>query len=376
MHNYFAMPFRKYFFNLRYFDWVLFFSVLLLLSFGLSALYGIAQSDESPDFGNLKKQIMFAVIGLVMLFVMSFFDYNVFRSYAFIAYIVFAVILVYVLFFGKVLRGTSGWIQISIFNFQPVELAKLVLMIMLAKICVVSAYNEKNLLFIARTGVYAFIYFSLVMFQPDFGSALILFLLWFGIIILSGVGKKYIISVIAIFLIFFAMGWLFFFQDYQKDRMATFFQPMSDPLGRGYHVRQSVIAIGSGNIFGKGLASGSQSQLKFIPASQTDFIFAVISEELGFLGSTIVLFLYCVVLYRIIRIAQRASDDFASFLALGVSVIFFSQIIINIGMNLGIMPVTGIGLPFISYGGSLLVVSMLFIGIVQGISIRSIKYKT
>jgi len=232
------MPFRKYFFNLRYFDWILFFSVMILLSFGLSALYGIAQSNENPDFANLKKQIMFAVIGVVILFIMSFFDYNIFRSYAFISYIGFAFVLVYVLFFGKVLRGTSGWIQIFFFNFQPVELAKLVLMAILAKMCVISAFHEKNILFIVRTGIYAFIYFALVMFQPDFGSALILFLLWLGIIILSGVSKKYIFSVIVLFLIFFSMGWLFFFQDYQKDRMATFFQPMSDRHRIGKYFRQ------------------------------------------------------------------------------------------------------------------------------------------
>lgn len=369
------MPFRKYIFYLRYFDWVLFLSVLVLLSFSLAALYGIAQSNENPDFFNLKKQIAFAVVGLIFLFIMSFLDYNILRSHAHIIYSLFFLVLLYVLFFGKIFRGTSGWIQLYSINFQPVELAKFILVVFLAKLCVISSKGDRGLRFIARTGLTAFMYFVLVMLQPDFGSALILFILWFSFLVISGVEKKYIISIIVLFAIFFSLGWLFFFKDYQKDRILTFFQPMNDPLGSGYHVRQSVIAIGSGSMYGKGLASGSQSQLKFIPASQTDFIFAVISEELGFFGSSLILFLYGIIFYRIIRIAQKTSDNFAFYLALGVSFMFFFQFFINIGMNLGIMPVTGIGLPFLSYGGSLLVVSMMLIGLVESIAIRTIKYK-
>ena len=341
----------------------------------MAALYGIAQSNENPDFLNLKKQIVFAAIGIVFLFVMTFLDYSIFRSYAFIMYSLFLGVLVYVLFFGKVLRGTSGWLELFSLSFQPVELAKFILLITLAKVIVAYSGAEKNIKFILNTGAIAFFYFILVLLQPDFGSALMLFVIWFGLLYVSGISRKYIMGIVVIFLLFFSMGWLFFFQDYQKDRILTFFQPMSDPLGSGYHVRQSVIAIGSGNIFGKGLASGSQSQLKFIPASQTDFIFAVISEELGFFGSMLLLSLYGIIFYRIIRIAQRASSAFAYYAALGVSILFFSQCMINIGMNLGIMPVTGIGLPFLSYGGSFLVVSLILIGLVESISIRSVKYK-
>lgn len=369
------MSLRQYFFYLRYFDWILFLSVLVLLSFGLAALYGIAQSSENPDFLYLKKQIAFAVIGLFLLFFVSFLDYNIFRSYAFVMYSFFLGVLLYVLFFGKVVRGTSGWIQWYFINFQPVELAKFILIVFLSKLSVSKMQEDSKIQFIAKTGIIAFLYFILVLLQPDFGSALILFILWFGILFASGVPKKYLAYIIGIFIIFFIFGWLFFFQDYQKDRIFTFFDPMDDPLGSGYHVRQSVIAIGSGGLYGKGLSLGSQSQLKFIPASQTDFIFAVISEELGFFGSSLVLFLYGLILYRIIRIAQKTSDDFAHYIAIVVSLMFFFQFLINAGMNLGIMPVTGIGLPFLSYGGSLLVVSMMLIGLVESIAIRTIKYK-
>ncbi len=369
------MIFRKYITYLRYYDWILFFCVLLLLSFSLAALYGIGTGAESAQFLNLKKQIVFVIIGLIFLITISFLDYNIFSSYAYLFYVGSGILLLVVLFFGVSFKGTTGWLDFYGFNLQPVELAKFSLLLVLAKMFSNKTPEEKNLRFVVKTGIITLIYFILVLRQPDFGSAMLLFFLWFGFLLFSGVKKTYIFSLIGILIISFFIGWMFFFKDYQKDRIITFFQPTTDPLGSGYHVRQSIIAIGSGNFFGKGLASGSQSQLKFIPASQTDFIFAVISEELGFVGSIVILFLYAVFFYRLLRITKKTNDDFALHFVLGVSILLFSQFMINVGMNLGIMPVTGISLPFLSYGGSFLIISLVLVGCIQSIVIRTVKYK-
>ena len=180
---------------------------------------------------------------------------------------------------------------------------------------------------------------------------------------------------VGLFSIVAIIGWNFMLQPYQKSRILTFINPAADPYDRGYQVRQSIIAIGSGQWFGRGLGSGSQSQLKFIPASQTDFIFAVIGEELGFFGATLVLGAYLVLFLRCIILVRRASDDFASYLVIGISLLLFSQVVINIGMNIGVLPVTGIGLPFLSYGGSYLVMTFALAGVAQAVATHSIKYR-
>lgn len=370
-----SMPLRRYFTYLRYYDWILFFSAILLLSFGLSALYGIAKGFSPPDFLNFRKQIVFSIIGIGSLIAISFVNYNFFFSYARSLYILGGIFLLLVLVFGTTFRGTTGWLEISGFTIQPVEFAKFSLLIILAKMFSARSLEQKNLDFIIKTGIVTFIYFILIIFQPDFGSAMLLFFLWLGYLFFSNIDRKYIFLTLGIIAILGSMSWIFFFQDYQKQRITSFFHPTIDPLGSGYHVRQSMIAIGSGGFFGKGLGSGSQSQLKFIPASQTDFIFAVMSEELGFFGATVIVALYGTLLYRIISIGRKIHDNFASHFAIGVSILFFVQSIINIGMNIGIMPVTGIGLPFLSYGGSFLILSFLLLGIVQSIAIRTVKYK-
>lgn len=207
--------------------------------------------------------------------------------------------------------------------------------------------------------------------QPDFGSAMIIFLLWFTLLIIVGTRKSFIFLMVISLILSFTFAWFFMFKDYQKHRILTFVNPANDPLGRGYNLTQSKIAAGSGKLFGKGLGFGSQTQLKFLPESQTDFIFAVICEELGFVGAIIVLSLLFVVLYRILRIAYEAKDDFSLVICLGIFIIIFLHSIINIGMNIGLAPVMGISLPFVSYGGSFLVVCLFMIGLVQSVYIKT-----
>lgn len=362
---------KKYFIGLKSFDWVLFGAVFLLVCFGLAASYSISISSDQPDFGNFNKQIIFFLIGLFFLFALSFFNYHYWHNYGLIFYLIIAGLLVLVLFFGSTVHGTSGWFIFFGFNFQPVELAKVALIVVLAWFLSQRAAAIKELKTFYLSAALAGLFFLLVVWQPDFGSAIILFLIWFFLVLVAGVNKKYLIIAGVILLIAGAIAWFFLFQDYQRDRILTFFNPQADPYNRGYQVRQAITAVGAGGIFGRGLGFGSQSQLKFIPASQTDFIFAVVAEELGFLGVGLVLFFFGLLFYRLIRAAKLKRDNFSIFFILGASVLLFSHLAINVGMNVGLVPVTGIPLPFLSYGGSFLVACLILIGIVENMIIRS-----
>jgi rod shape determining protein RodA len=218
--------------------------------------------------------------------------------------------------------------------------------------------------------LYAGIPFLLVFVQPDFGSAIIIFFIWFGMTLVSGISKKHLMVVFSLGLLAFAALWFFVFADYQKSRIRTFLNPLSDVQGVGYNAYQSTIAVGSGQVFGKGVGYGTQSRLKYLPEYETDFIFAAFSEEWGFVGSLTVVILYALVIWRILRIAMFASTNFEMLFAIGLATLIMSHTIINIGMNIGLMPVTGITLPFMSYGGSNIL--MLFSGL--GILMAMNKY--
>ncbi|MAF14154.1 MAG: rod shape-determining protein RodA [Parcubacteria group bacterium] len=362
---------QKLFSIFKSFDWILLGAVFLLICFGLAAIYSVTISFEEASFLNFNKQIIFAVIGLIVLFIISFFDYRFWQDYSYLVYLAVAIILVAVLFFGTTVRGTTGWFSIFGINFQPVELAKIALIIFLAyflsnKGALIK--EPKNFIItLSGTGLF----FLLVMLQPDFGSGVILFLVWLLIVVFSGASKKHLIITGLGLMALAVVAWFFLFADYQKDRILTFVNPTSDPYGSGYHVRQAVTAVGAGGFLGRGLGFGSQSQLKFLPASQTDFIFAVIAEELGFLGVSLVFFLWGLIFWRLIRAVKIMKDNFSALFILGASAIFFSQIIINIGMNIGLVPVTGISLPFLSYGGSFLLISLVLIGIIESMIIRN-----
>ncbi|OGY54250.1 MAG: hypothetical protein A2912_04380 [Candidatus Buchananbacteria bacterium RIFCSPLOWO2_01_FULL_40_23b] len=362
---------RRYLILLKNFDWVLFGAVFLLITFGLAALYSIAISSETPDFANFRKQIIFALIGLILLLLISLLNYRIWQHYSLLIYLAISFLLLLVIFFGKTIRGTTGWFSLLGVNFQVVELAKISLILMLAWFLHHYANRLAQLRIFLISAAICLVYFLLVIFQPDLGSAIILFLIWFWLILFGGAKKKHLLVLGLILIIIATLAWFFLFADYQRGRILTFINPASDPYGRGYHVRQAIIAVGAGGFLGRGLGFGSQSQLKFIPASQTDFIFAVIAEELGFLGVSLVIGFWALILYRLAKAIMLMKDDFALFFTLGVSALFFSQLMINIGMNIGLLPVTGISLPFLSYGGSFLIVSLVLIGIVESMIIRN-----
>ncbi|MDD5043468.1 MAG: rod shape-determining protein RodA [Patescibacteria group bacterium] len=362
---------RNFFSYFRRFDWLLILAVFLLVCFGLAAIYSIALSQETANFFNFKKQIAGAIIGFGFLFLAPLIDYKIFRIYNRFFYAAAFLLLAAVLVFGKTIRGTTGWFDFGGLSFQPVELAKLFLIIFLAAYFALQSRGEKSFRQIAVSGVATAALCALVLRQPDLGSAALLFIIWFGLLLLRGISRRHLFILLTIFLIIFLVGWFFILQDYQKDRLLTFIYPERDPLQSGYNVSQSIIAVGSGQLLGRGLGFGSQSQLKFLPASQTDFIFAVLAEELGLLGVIFIFIFWALLFWRLILAAKKARDDFPLFFILGAGLIFLSQFLINVGMNLGVMPVTGVTLPFMSLGSSSLVASLLTIGIVEGIRMRS-----
>jgi rod shape determining protein RodA len=345
---------------------VLYAAVTLLLCFSLAALYSIGISGESADLSNFNRQIFFIFVGFSVMFLISLVDYRYWRDLSFLFYVIAAISLVLVLFFGRTVSGTTGWFSIFGFNFQPVEFAKISLIITLASYLSNIGEKIKQLRYFVISGLFPAFLFGLVMLQPDFGSGVMFFVIWFIMVLIAQAQRKHLLALVFGMLLAVVFAWLFLFQPYQKDRILTFLDPQADPYDTGYQVRQSVIAIGAGGIMGRGLGFGSQSQLKFIPASQTDFIFAVIAEELGLFGVTLILFFWGLIFFRIFKAVSLTRDGFIGFFMVGLSAMFFTHVMVNIGMNLGIVPVTGISLPFLSYGGSFIITSLLLIGLSQG----------
>lgn len=352
-------------------DWVLMLSSFLLLGIGMAVLYSISMA--TPNNGGLSifwRQAIFISIGLVAMLFFAFSDYQILKSKSTLIYFLSLLILIFVLFFGSTVRGTVGWIGFGLFNVQPVEIAKLALIIFLA------SFISQKKMELGETGrlITSFILCSvmilLVIKQPDFGSAMVLVGIWLGMTVISGISIKKIVFIIIIGIGIAVFGW-FQLHTYQKDRIFSFINSkVIDPQGSGYNVNQSIIAVGSGGLIGKGIGHGSQSQLNFLPEKHTDFIFASIAEELGLLGSVFVIGLYFIIFYRIRLIALNSSDNFDFLMASGIIIMFSIQVLENIGMNIGIMPVTGIPLPLLSYGGSSLITVMAAIGILSNINSR------
>ncbi len=350
-------------------DWVLLFAVLVLAVVGFAMIWSVALSRDPSDLGLVKKQAFAFAIGLLIVFFLATANYRLLHNYALVIGIAAVLLLIGVLIFGRTIRGTTGWFGIAGWNFQPVEFAKFALIVFLAKF--LADYPRDS--FSMRTFIFLCVVvggsIGLVLLQPDLGSALVLIAVWFGLLLFARIRKRYLLIAAIGALVIATFAW-FILAPYQKDRILTFLDPSRDPLGRGYNVTQALIAVGAGELFGRGLGFGSQSQLRFLPESQTDFIFAVIAEELGFAGVLVVLAGFAVLFHRTIAIARSAHDDFTVFLVLGVLIVFGAQFIVNVGMNLGLLPVTGIGLPFLSYGGSSLIVSMLLLGILESVAVH------
>ncbi len=336
-------------------DWILLAIVALLLGVSLLALYSLSTAGGVDYFF---RQLVFSGLGVSLMLFAAFLDYRHIEKYSTALYFITLVILFVVLLFGTTVRGTAGWLSFGAFQVQPVEIAKITLIIFLASFISKkkSELGEWTRLIASLLLSTAFIF--LVLRQPDLGSSLVLAAIWGGMILASGLRAKHLLVLSVLGSLLLSGSW-FVLEDYQKERINTFIHPESDPRGSGYNVLQAIVAVGSGGLTGKGIGYGSQSQLNFLPEKHTDFIFSVIAEELGLVGAFFIIGLYLALLYRVRRIGDFASDNFGYLVSVGVLVMLFVQITINIGMNVGLLPVTGLPAPLLSYGGSSLL-SMLF----------------
>lgn len=354
------------------FDLWLIIPMLVLMVVGLVILYSLGLSVGTGEFTNFYRQLWFVPFGLFIFLAVSFLDYRWYYHYAKFIYWFAAALLVAVLLFGESFRGTTGWFVWSGIVWQPVEIVKIFWVIWIAYYFVASNYKEHPIRTLVTSLLHLGILVGLIFLQPDLGSALLFIVSWFFVLFLLSFPRKYLMGLIVVFVIMAMVGWFFIFADYQKERVRTFVNPEADPLGSGYNVRQSIIAIGAGQFWGRGVAQGTQSQLRFLPESQTDFIVAVIGEELGFVGMVIVLASWLLIFWRMYNIGVRTVDNFSSILMAGILALFGSQVVINIGMSLGLFPITGLGLPLVSYGRSSLLSTLIAFGIVVNIS-RSVR---
>jgi rod shape determining protein RodA len=275
-------------------------------------------------------------------------------------------ILSFLFIIGHSSKGAQSWFQFLGVAFQPIDFMKLVLIIVLAKYFSRRHIEIANIRHIIISGIYALIPFVLVILQPDLGSALVLFSIWLGMVLVSGISKKHFFAVIMIGLIAFLFAWELIFKPYQKARIMNFIYPLQDIRGTGYNAYQSTIAVGSGGLIGKGLGYGTQSRLNFLPEYKTDFIFAAFAEEWGFIGTVILLLFYLLILYKLANYALVADSTFESLFTYGVLIWLLTHVVVNIGMNIGIMPVTGIPLPLMSYGGSHILTECIALGMCVG----------
>jgi rod shape determining protein RodA len=360
----------KIFFYLKNLDWSLFFAILLLASFGLTEIYSIALGQETTDLLNFKKQIFFILIGIVCFFIFAILDHDFWKNFSRYFYVLTITILIGVLFLGQVVRGTRGWFFIGPFGIQPVEFAKIILIISLAYFFSYHAIKIRSFKQLLSSGLLVAGLAIPIFLQPDFGSAVLLLAIWFLLLLFAGFNKKYFVTIILTVVLVVGGLWSFYFKDYQKERILTFLDPTANVLSSGYNVNQALIAVGSGGLLGRGVGFGSQSQLKFLPEAENDFIFAVVCEEFGFLGAGLIFLAYLLIFFRCLVAARKTSNDFGTFFILGAAGLIFIEMFINISMNLGIMPVVGISLPFLSYGGSSIISSFILMGIVENIIIK------
>ena len=278
-----------------------------------------------------------------------------------------SVALLFLLFaVGSVFNGAKGWFDLGAFSFQPVDPIKLVVILILAKYFSRRHMEIANLRHIIVSGFYVFVIFTLVFLQPDFGSAIIIFFLWLGMVLVSGISKKHLLAVFMVGAIAFGGLWFFVFKPYQKDRIKNFINPLANVRGSGYNAYQSTIAVGSGQILGKGIGYGTQSKLQFLPEYQTDFIFAAFAEEWGFVGVMLLFVLYGIVFWRMLKISFYGGSNFEILYGVGLTLLFVIHSVIHVGMNIGLLPVTGNTLPFMSYGGSHLMTEFFGLGMLMG----------
>lgn len=373
----------------RSIDWILVLALIPIIAAGLVTMYsfGAPQSDCAPEAFSedvsdtakpceasapsnalFYKQLIWIALSVGVFFAGSFIDWRFLRrsDVLFAAFVAGAGLLLLLFAAGKVVKGSQGWFDFGVFSVQPVELVKLILILVLAKYFSRRHIEIKHIRHILVSGMYAFALFLLVLLQPDFGGAIVIASIWLGLVLLSGISRKHLFAVFLVAALSGLFLWTGVFKDYQKQRILTFIQPQSDIRGSGYNAYQSMIAVGSGGLLGKGVGYGTQSRLQFLPEYETDFMFAAFAEEWGFVGVLVLLACYGVVIARILANALHGLSNFEILYGLGIAILVGSHFLIHVGMNIGLLPVTGITLPFMSYGGTNMLVLFMGLGILMG----------
>lgn len=352
----------------RHVDWLLILGVIPLLVFGLFTMKSLSGDDYF-----FSRQLFWIVIGFSIFVVFMMIDWKSLKSSSVILTLYFSGVglLVFLSVVGYVTRGAQSWLYLGPAAIEPVELIKFFLILLFAKY-----FSGRHVeIALSRHIVISFLYLCiplvLVFLQPDFGSAAILVFIWGNMLLFAGMNARQIGMLLLLGVVAGFIGWFMLLAPYQKTRIVAFLQPEHDPRGSGYHAIQAMIAVGSGGVWGKGVGYGTQSRLHFLPESQTDFIFAAFAEEWGLVGICFVFLSFAVIFWRIIHIAIHAPDNFSKLFGLGFAFLLMGHIIVHIGMNVGFLPITGIGLPFMSYGGSFLVMLMASLGLLESIAIRS-----
>ena len=357
-------------------DFSLLFAVVFLCFYGLLILYSstrLETTEGSDPYFFVKRQSLWMLLGFLLLTIIIFIDYHNLERYSKVIYFGAIVLLIMVIISGRSTYGARRWLAIGPFDFQPSEFAKIALIAFLTDFLTKNKPKLDNFFYYLLPFAYTGLLILLVFMQPDLGTSLVYLAILIIMLFVVGVKIKYLVFTFFAAISSVPVLWIFL-KDYQKNRLILFLNPNLDPLGGGYNVIQSRIAIGSGGFLGNGIFSGLQSQLNFLPAQHTDFIFSVIGEELGFVGTILLLGLYAIILWRGIKIALEARDLLGTLLATGAVSLLFFHIVVNIGMAMGMLPATGLPLPFLSYGGSFMISNLMVIGILLNVELHKVKW--
>lgn len=348
---------------LKKIDWILLGSLVPLLIAGLITMKSFG---EGADY-FFTRQLIWIVLGVAIFLWLSFSDLSFLRSPAIlvILYLVGVLGLLLLFFVGDPVRGAASWFRFGLFSLEPVEPIKIILVLMLAKYFSRRHIDIANIRHIIVSGLYILAPTLLVFLQPDLGSALVIGVLWLGMIMASGISKKHFFSLMILGAIVFTLMWAFALAPYQKDRITAFIDPYIDPQGAGYHTIQTQIAVGAGGLWGRGIGLGTQSRLEFLPEHETDFIFSAFAEEWGFAGVLFLVIFFGLVVWRVLRVGMLGEGNFEKLFAIGLGILLIAQFFIHVGMNVGLMPITGLSLPFVSYGGSSLITLFASLGILS-----------
>lgn len=344
-------------------DWILISAFLAIAGVGLVTMQSFSGANVF-----FERQVVWLCISLLTLIALSFLDVRFLRRTSVVVtlYLGTLVLLIATLLIGTELNGAMRWISIGAFSLQTSDPAKIILILVLAK------YFSRRHIEIAHpkhifiSGLYAFLFFVPIFLQPDLGSAIIIFFIWLSMVLVSGISKKHLGLVFLVVLVVFGALWVSVFEEYQKERIQTFLHPLADIQGAGYNAYQSTVAVGSGQIIGKGIGFGTQSKLQFLPEYETDFIFASFAEEWGFVGVVFLFSLFGIVLWRILASAGRGASNFERLFSAGIALLILIHFTVHVGMNIGVLPVTGTTLPFMSYGGSHVLTECISLGVIMG----------